>query len=193
MPRKVAKKSARKVVKKSARKVVKKSARKSVVKRSARKSVVKSARKSVPKSARKVVKKSRTSPKSNKAESKQKYTVGFVFTVYNPDDDEEEVNVKELSDNAKAVFSKTIKEYCDIGFWGGFSVKNVSIRFTLATIRVTGLIDKDPNGDVVEGMTLKEAVQVVNDKSVTQWRYGPDIYDVESNGKRYALQSIELS
>ena len=182
-------KSARKSVPKSARKVVKK-----VVKKSARKSVSKSARKV----AKKSVKKSRT-PKTRKYRvdpQKREYDVCILFGVYPEDEeDEEQVNANSLSDSAKALFSEKIKKECAKGFYASsFLIKNIAITFQDDRgIRLTGTVDIDPKVADDCGGTLESWVEVVNDKSVWQWSYGPNNeYHVESNGKKYKLRSVYL-
>ena len=186
------------------RKVVKKSAGKSVVKKSARKtkSVKKSARKSVKKSVKKVVNKSarksakKTDRKSPKASKNKKYPVCFLFGVQFADDEETgRVNVNALSKKAKALLSKPIIKKCSNGFGvSDFYVKNISITFQDdENIRVEGNVDIDPKSESF-GATLKEWVEIVDEKSIYQTMYGPNQseYDVESNSKKYALRSVEM-
>jgi hypothetical protein len=211
--RKVVKKSApkvsRKVVKKSARKSVKKSARKSVPK-SARKVVKSVAKKSPKKSVKKSVKKSRTSPKTRKyrvigkRSQPRQYDVCIFFGVYPEDEDEEDeddhedeeqVNANALSDSAKALFSEKIEKECARGFYASsFLIKNIAITFQLDNrIKVTGTVDIDPTVEDDCGGTLQSWVEVVNDKSIWQWSYGPNNeYHVESNGKKYKLLSMYM-
>ncbi len=200
--RKVVKKSVKKVVKKSAnkssRKVAKKSAKKSVrkvVKKSVKKSVKKVVKKSEKKSVRKVVKKSRKSPKASP--KNKKYPVCFLFGVHFVDDEESgRVNVNALSKKAKALLSEPIIKECSNGFGvSDFYVKNISITFQDdANIRVEGSVDIDPKSESF-GATLKEWVEVVDEKSIYQTMYGGPTqskYYVESNGKKYALRSVKM-
>jgi len=191
-------KTSRKVVKKSTKKSVPKSARKVV-----KKVVKKSAKKSVPKSARKVVKKSRT-PNTRKYRvigkrvdpQKREYDVCIFFGVYPEDEeDEEHVNANSLSDSAKALFSEPIEKECARGFYvSSFLIKNIAITFQSDHhIKVTGTVDIDPTVEDEFGETLKGWLEVIDDKSIWQWRYGPNNeYHVESNGKKYKLRSVNV-
>ncbi len=122
------------------------------------------------------------------------YPICFLFGVYPEDEEDEElVNANALSDNAKALLKKTIEKECVNGFYAScFHVKNISITFQHDyNIRVEGTVDIDPKVKDECGGTLKHWVEVVDDKSVWQWRYGPNNdYHVESNGKKYKLRSV---
>ena len=120
------------------------------------------------------------------------YDVCILFGVY-PEEDEERVNANALSDNAKALFSEKIEKECSKGFYAScFHIKNIAITFQEG-IKVTGTVDIDPKVEDDCGGTLESWVEVVNDKSVWQWRYGPnDEYHVESNGKKYKLLSVRV-
>jgi hypothetical protein len=126
------------------------------------------------------------------------YPICILFGVYPADDeedeeDEERVNANSLSESAKALFSEKIKDECERGFYASsFLIKNIAITFKSDNgIRVTGTVDIDPKIEDDCGGTLESWVEVVNDKSVWQWSYGPNNeYYVESNGKKYGLRSM---
>lgn len=124
------------------------------------------------------------------------YPVCILFGVYPEDEeDEERVNANALSDNAKALLSEKIEKECARGFYASsFHIKNIWITFQSDEgIRVTGTVDIDPTVEDDCGGTLESWVEVVNDKSVWQWCYGPgEDYHVESNGKKYKLRSIRV-
>ena len=125
------------------------------------------------------------------------YPICFLFGVYPEDEeDEERVNAKVLSDNAKALLSEKIEKECAKGFYASaFHIKNISITFQCdAGIKVTGTVDIDPKSEDDCGGTLQSWVEVVDEKSIWQWRYGVnDEYHVESNGKKYKLRSVKVS
>lgn len=118
----------------------------------------------------------------------------FLFGVRFADDEETgRVNVNALSKKAKALLSEPIK--CSNGFGvSEFYVKNISITFqNNDMIRVTGTVDIDPKSESF-GQTLEGWVYAVDEKSMYQTMYGPNQseYDVESNGKKYAIQSVKM-
>lgn len=122
------------------------------------------------------------------------YPICILFGV-REDEDEERVNANALSDNAKSLLSEKIEKECARGFYASsFFIKNIAITFQSDEgIRVTGTVDIDPKIEDDCGGTLQSWVEVVNDKSVWQWSYGPNNeYYVESNGKKYGLRSIRL-
>jgi hypothetical protein len=200
--RKVVKKSApkvsRKSPKKTARKVVKKSARKTKVVKSARKSVKKVVKKSSPKSVKKTVRKNKSIKKTVPIDSSanETYPVCFLFGVHFVDDEETgRVNVNALSKKAKALFSEAIIKECKNGFHvSDFYVKNISITFQNDDkIRVEGTVDIDPESESF-GANLEDWIHATNEKSIWQTAYGPNTseYDVESNGRKYALASVKM-
>ena len=120
------------------------------------------------------------------------YDVCILFGVY-PEEDEERVNANALSDNAKALFSEKIEKECGQGFYAScFHIKNISITFQSDSgIKLTGTVDIDPTVEDDCGGTLQSWVEVIDEKSIWQWRYGPNNeYHVESNGKNYKLRSV---
>ena len=85
-------------------------------------------------------------------------------------------------------------KHCKTGFGDpAFSVKNRSILFQSDAIRVTGTVNIDPRHKRSPySPSLEEWIEAVNEKSIWQTMYGPNQYDVESKGKKYAIQTVEM-
>ena len=205
--KKVERRSAKRSVrsKKVERRSSKRSAKRSKVEqRSAKRSIKMSVRskKAVQRSAKRLAKRSKVERRSTKKKASKKkmnpislqFRIEIIEEILDINSDGEKPHINSLTEDAKSLFIDTIKNRFvkTLRDVSGVTITNIKIDVSDDYFTLHGKIPVKLD-DVLYGVSLKNWIDAIDEKSVWQLKYGPTNEDfVESNGKNYNLFSVHI-
>jgi hypothetical protein len=109
------------------------------------------------------------------------------------DQDEEFMrDVSELSAPAKDLFKRAIVTECTRTWpMNEFGLEDVKVSFPRGSRAIHMQFKQPDPSQRVQGAGLEDWVDVINQKSVWQFKYGGGSLSVASNGKNYKLYSVK--
>ena len=200
--KKVEQRSAKRSIRRSVRRSAKRS--KKVERKTAKRSIKMSVRskKAVQRSIKRLAKRSKVERRSTKKETSKKkmnpislqFRIEIIEEILDINNDGEKPHINSLTEDAKSLFIDTIKNRFvkTLRDVSGVTITNIKIDVSDDYFTLHGKIPVTLD-DVLYGVSLKNWIDAINEKSVWQLKYGPTNEDfVESNGKNYNLFSVHI-